>query len=102
MHWYNWQPEDLSIRLIKRKGLFVLFVLLPEGACMSRRLAHRPRYQQARVNSQSSLHCHQEYLRHRWFYRQQRDFLPKNPLGYGLMNLPWGWRSVRNASQRRA
>lgn len=69
---------------------------------MSRRFAHRPRYQPPHIHPQSSRHSRQEYLRQRWTYRQQRIFFPKRSPGSGLVNLPWGWRPVRALFQRRA
>jgi hypothetical protein len=69
---------------------------------MSRRLAYRPRHQQARTYWQPSHRSRQEYLRQHWTYRQQRDFYLKRPLGYGLASLPWGWHLVRDVSQRQA
>lgn len=69
---------------------------------MSRRLAHRPRQQHARICPPPSHRFHQEYLRQRWTYRQQSEKLPRPSLGYGLANLPWGWRIVRDTFKRRA
>lgn len=70
---------------------------------MSRHLAHRPRHQMPpRTYQSDSQRFHQAYLPQRWTYRQQRQQFPRHPLGYGLANLPWGWRGVRNTFLRRA
>ena len=69
---------------------------------MSRRLANRPRHQQARVYPQPLRHPHKDYLRQRWTYRQQRELFSPRPLGYGLTQLPWGWRPMRTLNRRRA
>lgn len=62
---------------------------------MSRRLAHRPRYHQARVTPRPLSRSHQDYLRQRWTYRQQRVSYARRPPGYGLSLVPWGWQLVR-------
>lgn len=64
---------------------------------MSRHLAYRPRYQQARIYPQPLRHSHKEYMRLHWIYRQQREFFSKRPPGVGLASLPWGWRPTRPA-----
>ena len=69
---------------------------------MSRRLAHRPRHQHARIIPQPAHRLRQEYLRQRWTYRQQNERLTRPALGYGLTSLPWGWRIVRDTFTRRA
>ena len=69
---------------------------------MIRRLAHRPRHHLSRVSPQPLRHSHQDYLRPRWTYRQQRAAYVKRPLGYGLSLVPWGWQFVRDAARRRA
>ena len=69
---------------------------------MSRHLAHRPRHHLRRVQPQAPRHSHQEYLRPRWTYRQQRPFVPKRPLGYSLAFVPYGWQLARERMQLRA
>jgi hypothetical protein len=67
---------------------------------MSRRLAHRPRFQHAQVQPRPLNRSHQEYLRQRWAYRQQRTSYTPPPLGYGLSALPWGWQRLRESLKR--
>jgi hypothetical protein len=71
---------------------------------MSRRLANRPRYQQARVYPQPLLSSTKAYQRQRWSYRQQRALFAKQAVtpGYGLLHLPWGWKRPRLLSELRA
>ena len=69
---------------------------------MSRRLANRPHHHLLRVSPRPLHHSHQEFLRQRWTYRQQRNSYVKRPLGYGLSLVPWGWRLVRGEIRRRA
>ena len=63
---------------------------------MSRRIAHRPRYQMMRSISQTPLRSHKEFLRNRWTYRRQVTPFRRRPLGQGLLLIPWGYRAVRS------
>ena len=69
---------------------------------MSRRLAHRPRFNQTRVNPRPLNRSQQEYLRQRWTYRQYSVSYPPPVPGYGISALPWGWQRIREAIRREA
>jgi hypothetical protein len=71
---------------------------------MSRRLANRPRHQQARVYPQPLPSSAKTYQSQRWTYRQQRALFARQAStpGYGLMQLPWGWKRPRPLGALRA
>lgn len=70
---------------------------------MSRRLAHRPRHNQAQVTNPRPLaRSHQDYLRQRWTYRQHHAPSLPRPLGYGLSLIPWGWQRVYDSVRLQA
>ena len=62
---------------------------------MSRRIAHRPRYQTIRHIPHPSLRSHKDFLRNRWTYRRQTIPYQRRPLGQGLLLIPWGYKLVR-------
>lgn len=55
---------------------------------MSRRLAHRPRHHFARITPRPLRSSHQDYLRQRWTYRQQRAVYARRQPGYSLALVP--------------
>ncbi len=67
---------------------------------MSRRIAHRPRYQAMRSIPQPLLRSHKNFLRNRWTYRRQTIPFQKRTLGQGLLLIPWGYRVLRSALVR--
>ena len=67
---------------------------------MSRRIAHRPRYQSMRTIPQPSLRSHKDFLRNRWTYRRRIIPFQKRTLGQGLLLVPWGYRVLRSAVGR--
>ncbi len=66
---------------------------------MSRRIAHRPRYQSMRHLPQPQLRSHKDFLRNRWTYRRLTVPYQKHPLGQGLLLIPFG-RILRNIALR--
>lgn len=69
---------------------------------MSRRLAHRPRHNPARITPRRFSQSNRDYLRQRWTYRQQGISYLKRPLGYSLSLVPWGWKNTLFENRRRA
>jgi hypothetical protein len=67
---------------------------------MSRRIAHRPRYQSMRSIPQSPLRSHKDFLRYRWTYRPRNIPFQKRTLGQGLLLIPWGYRVFSSALGR--
>lgn len=68
---------------------------------MSRRIAHRPRYNSLRSIPQPLLRSHKDFLRNRWTYRRQTPpFFQKRSLGQGILLIPWGYHLVRNMAGR--
>ena len=63
---------------------------------MSRRIAHRPRYQSMRYLPQPPLRSYKDFLRNRWTYRRLTVPYQKRTLGQGLLLLPFGYRILRN------
>ena len=64
---------------------------------MSRRIAHRPRYQHMRYLPHLSYRSHKDFLRNRWTYRRQTITYQKRIPGQSLLLIPWGYRLLRNA-----
>ncbi len=64
---------------------------------MSRRIAHRPRYNTMRQLPHPPLRSHKEFLRTHWIYRRQTISYQKRTLGQGLLLIPWGYRLLWNA-----
>ena len=60
-----------------------------EGVCMSRRIAHRPRYRDMRHLSQPTFRTRREFFSHRWTYHRQHFAYPKPILGQGLLLVPF-------------
>ena len=77
----------------------MLFVcpLAIKGVCMSRRIAHRPRYRDMRHMSQPSLRTRKEFFRQRWTYHHQNLAYSKPILGQGLLLVPF-YRFVHSLS----
>jgi len=59
---------------------------------MSRRIAHRPRYNSMRSIPQAPPRSHKDFLRYHWMYRSQNMSYQKRNLGQGIMLIPWGYR----------
>jgi hypothetical protein len=61
-----------------------------EGARMSRRIAHRPRYQSMRQLAQPQFSSQYGFFlsRARWSYHQQKPRYEKRKLGYRLTLIP--------------
>ena len=64
---------------------------------MSRRIAHRPRYQSFQPLPLPSPRSHHEFLRTRWTYRRQAIPYQKRKPGQSLLLIPWGYRLVYRA-----
>jgi hypothetical protein len=64
---------------------------------MSRRIAHRPRYQSIRSIPQTPPRSHKDFLRYHWTYRSQNIPYQKRHLGQGIMLIPWGYRLLYGA-----
>jgi hypothetical protein len=62
---------------------------------MSRRIAHRPRYQSMRYQPQPQPHSHKDFLRNRWTYRRLTVPYQKRTLVQGLLLIPFGYRLLR-------
>ena len=67
---------------------------------MSRRIAHRPRYQSTRPLPYSLRYSSKEFLRTRWTYRRQQTFYPRRAPGQSLQLIPWGYKLLRGALLR--
>ena len=67
---------------------------------MSRRIAHRPRYQSMRSIPQPPLRSRKDFLHYRWTYRRHNIPFQKRTLGQGLLLIPWGYRVLRSAIVR--
>jgi len=64
---------------------------------MSRRIAHRPRYQSMRSIPQPLFRSHKDFFLNRWTYRRRNISFQKRTLGEGLLLIPWGYRVLGSA-----
>lgn len=67
---------------------------------MSRRIAHRPRYNSTRPTPHAYLRAHHEFLHIRWSYRRQTAPFQKRSPGQSLLNvarIPWSYHLFRGA-----
>ena len=68
----------------------------------SSRIAHRPRYRTMRQLAQASQRARQDFLSHRWMYRNQNIKYEKHSLGYQLSLLPVGYRFLQGIFTQQA
>lgn len=62
---------------------------------MSGRIAHRPRYRTTQQFAQPPRRARQPFLYARWTYRRQQLLYEKQPLGYSLSLLPFGYHLMQ-------
>lgn len=81
--------------LVKKLEFEIEKVSLRKAVCMSRRIAHRPRYRSIRQIVSPLHNTRRTFFRERWSYRRRDLDYEKRPLGYGLSFVPFGYRLVR-------
>jgi hypothetical protein len=81
--------------LVRKLEFEIEKLSLRKALCMSRRIAHRPRYRSTRQIISPPHSSHRTFFRERWSYRRRDLAYEKRPLGYGLLFVPFGYRVVQ-------